>query len=261
MLSGVILDVDGTVVRGDEPIPGARAGLDWIDESGLRRLFVSNNPTKAPEAYEPRFARAGFDVSADEVVTAATVTSTYLAAEHDGDRHYVVGEDGLREILRTTGVDLVDDPAAASVLVASIDREFDYDDLRVAMEVLRNDSVAFVGTDPDMVIPAAEGDVPGSGAVIHAIAGVAGRDPDIVLGKPSHPARELVQSRLGLPPEECLVVGDRLDTDIAMGATAGMTTALVTTGVSDAANRSSSKIEPDYVVDSLAELAGIDELN
>jgi 4-nitrophenyl phosphatase len=260
MLEGIILDVDGTVVRGDEPIPGARRGLEWIDDVGLRRLFVSNNPTKPPEAYERRFERAGFDVSADEILTAATVTTTYLADHHGDDHHYVVGEEGLRDLMRAAGLELVTDPSAASVLVASIDREFDYDDLRVAMRVLRDDSVAFVGTDPDMIIPAAGGDVPGSGAVIHAIAGVAGRDPDIVLGKPSDPARTLVRSRLGLRSAECVVVGDRLDTDIAMGSMAGMTTALVTTGVTDEETLAASDVEPDYVLDSLAELAELDDL-
>jgi 4-nitrophenyl phosphatase len=254
MLSGVILDVDGTVVRGDEPIPGTRAGLDWIDDADLDRLFVSNNPTKPPEAYESRFARAGFEISADEVVTAGSVAASYLADRHGDDRHYVIGEAGLRSLLREAGLDLVSDPAEATVLVASIDRGFDYDDLRVALDVLRDREVAFVGTDPDMVIPAADGDVPGSGAVIHAIAGVAGRDPDVVLGKPSAYARDLVQARLGLPPEECLVVGDRLDTDIALGASAGMTTVLVTTGVTDDATLGTSAVEPDYVLESLAGL-------
>jgi 4-nitrophenyl phosphatase len=260
MIRGVILDVDGTVVRGDEPIPGARAGLDWIEEAGLRRLFVSNNPTKPPAAYESRFARAGFDVSATEVVTAGSATTSYLAEHHGDDPLYVVGEDGLRTILREAGLNLVPDPTEASVLVASLDREFDYDELRVAMRLLGSDSVAFVGTDPDMVIPAAEGDIPGSGAIVHAIAGVAGRDPDIVLGKPSEPTRELVRSRIGLHPRECLVVGDRLDTDVAMGAAAGMTTALVTTGITDRAALTASDVEPDHVLDSLADLAEVTDL-
>jgi 4-nitrophenyl phosphatase len=260
MLSGVILDVDGTVVRGDEALPGARAGLDLIEERGLRRLFVSNNPTKPTEAYEGRFARAGLDATADEVVTAATVTIAYLRNHYQGERHFVVGEDGLRSLLAEAGVALTTDPDEATVLVASIDRAFDYETLCTAMDVLRKESIPFVGTDPDMVIPAAAGDIPGSGAVIHAIAGVAGRDPDIVLGKPSLPARDLVVSRLGLAPEECLVVGDRLDTDIAFGARAGMTTALVRTGIADDDDLAASDVRPDYVLDSLADLDRVDGL-
>jgi 4-nitrophenyl phosphatase len=261
MVRGVILDVDGTVVRGDDPIPGAKAGLDLLDDRGLRRLFVSNNPTKPPAAYESRLARAGFDISADEIVTAATVTTAYLRDNYGDAPHFLVGEDGLRTLMTDAGLTLTSDPADARVLVASIDRDFDYDRLAVAMRVLQDDSVAFVGTDPDMVIPAAAGDIPGSGAVIHAIAGVAGRDPDIVLGKPSHPTQDLVRSRIGLDPADCLVVGDRLDTDIALGARAGMTTALVTTGIAETPALVDAPVEPDYVLDSLAELADLDELS
>jgi 4-nitrophenyl phosphatase len=264
MLRGVILDVDGTVVRGDEAIPGAATGLELLAERGLRRLFVSNNPTAPPAAYVSRFDRAGFDVAADEVVTAGTVTTSYLAANHGDAVHYVVGEEGLRSLMTDAGLTVTTEPTAAEVLVASIDRDFDYDRLAHALRILRDETVAFVGTDPDMVIPTAEGDVPGSGAVIHAIAGAAGRDPDVVLGKPSRPARELVRSRLGIDPADCLVVGDRLDTDIAFGARAGMTTALVTTGVSDpdspAGNGADSGVQPDYVLNSLAELSRIDGL-
>jgi 4-nitrophenyl phosphatase len=253
-LRGVVLDVDGTVVRGDTPIPGARDGLDAVAGAGLRRLFVSNNPTKPPVAYESRLARAGFDVTADEVITAGTVTTAYLDDHHAGDDIFVIGESGLVELLSEAGLSLVDDVEVADAVVVSIDRNFSYDHLSTALLGLSDDSVAFVGTDPDMVIPAAERDVPGSGAVIHAVAGVTGRDPDIVLGKPSAYARDMVLERLGVPASECLVVGDRLDTDIALGARSGMTTALVRTGVTDDAALRGSEFEPDYVLDSLAEL-------
>jgi 4-nitrophenyl phosphatase len=114
-----------------------------------------------------------------------------------------------------------------------------------------------IGTDPDRVIPAPERDIPGSGAIVNAVAGVAERDPDTVLGKPSEPARRLVLDRLGLPGEDCLVVGDRLDTDVEFGRRAGMTTVLVTTGITDRRRVERSHVEPDHVIDSLAELDGI----
>jgi 4-nitrophenyl phosphatase len=250
---GVVLDVDGTVVRGDDPIPGAREGLDRLAAAGLRRLFVSNNPTARPPAYAERLRRAGFDVAPDEIVTAGTVATTYLAAEHADDALFVVGEPALIEGLRDAGLTVVDEGGAADAVVVSIDRSFDYDRLREALWAL-SDGATLVGTDPDMVIPAGKGDVPGSGAIINAVAGVADRDPDVVLGKPSEPALELVLDRLDLPPEDCLVVGDRVDTDIALGERAGMTTALVRTGVND---RSDGTVTPDYVLDSLGDVGTI----
>jgi 4-nitrophenyl phosphatase len=254
---GVILDVDGTVLRGDEPVPGAAEGLDRLAAAGCRRLFVSNNPVKRPPAYAERLRGAGFDATPDEIVTAGTVTTAYLAAEHPDDTLFVVGEDALVEQLTEAGLRVVPEESRADTVVLSIDRSFDYDRLAAALRAAADDDVTLVGTDPDMVIPAAEGDVPGSGAIINAVTGVVGRDPDVVLGKPSEPALDLVLDRLGVPPEDCLVVGDRLDTDVALGARAGMTTALVRTGVADHAQLVESDVTPDHVLDSLADVGSI----
>jgi 4-nitrophenyl phosphatase len=260
---GVIFDVDGTLVRGDEPIGGAEIGLSAVDAVGLRRLLVSNNPTKPPEAYERRLHRAGVAVDPSDVLTAGSVTARYLSEHHSQDRIAVVGESGLVDLLRSAGLSV--DPLGGDsldlpppdVLVASVDRAFSYQTLQRCLRVLDDRTVTFLGTDPDVVIPAADGDAPGSGAIIDAIANVAGRDPAVVLGKPSETARRMALDRLGLPPEDVLVVGDRLDTDIALGERAGMTTALVLTGVTDAADLDASPIEPDYVLDSLAGLESV----
>ncbi|QIB73882.1 HAD-IIA family hydrolase [Halogeometricum borinquense] len=254
---GVILDVDGTVVRGDEPIPRAGDGLDAIDAAGLERVFVSNNPTKRPAAYVERFARAGFEMAASEVITAGTVTARYLSEERPDDDLFVVGESGLVDILTDAGLSVVEAGDSPDTLVASVDEEFDYDSLCEALWTLSDDGVAFIGTDPDTVIPAAERDVPGSGAIINAIAGVAERDPDVVLGKPSDTARDMALEHLGVPAESVLVVGDRLDTDIALGERAGMTTALVKTGVTDEETLAASSITPDYVLDSLGDVSKV----
>ena len=254
---GVVLDVDGTVVRGDEPIPGAAEGLDRLGRAGLRRLFVSNNPTKRPPAYAERLRRAGFDAHPDEIVTAGTITTDYLADNHADDALFVVGEDALVEQLTDAGLSVVGDEVVADTVVVSIDRTFDYDRLCAALRACDDEAVTLVGTDPDMVIPAAEGDLPGSGAIINAVAGVVGRDPDVMLGKPSEPAQRIVHERLGLPPADCLVVGDRLDTDIALGERAGMTTALVRTGVTDDRDLERSDVRPDYVLDSLGDIGAV----
>jgi 4-nitrophenyl phosphatase len=248
---GVIFDVDGTLLRGDSPLPGAHDVLQTVSARGLSRVFVTNNPADPPGTYEERFRGAGIDVVPEEVVTAGTVTVDYLRREHPDEGVFLVGDPGLRSQLQAGGVRLVG-PDQPDVLVASIDRRFDYETLATTLSVLGDDDVTFVGTDPDMVIPAAEGPLPGSGAVINAIAGVTGRDPDLVLGKPSRVTLEKTLARLGVPAERCLLVGDRLDTDIAMGERAGMTTVLVSTGVTDERDLAASSVQPDYVLDSLS---------
>ncbi|MFB6102877.1 MAG: HAD-IIA family hydrolase [Haloplanus sp.] len=254
---GVVLDVDGTVVRGDEPIPGATEGIERLNTAGLRRLFVSNNPTKRPPAYADRLGRAGFDVAPEEIVTAGTITTSYLAERHADDALFVVGERALVEQLTDAGLTVVTDETRADTVVVSIDRSFDYERLCAALRACADGEATLVGTDPDMVIPAAEGDLPGSGAIINAVAGVVGRDPDVVLGKPSDPALRVVRDHLGVAPESCLVVGDRLDTDVALGERAGMTTALVRTGVTDDDDLAASDVTPDYVLDSLADIGTV----
>ncbi|WP_101297775.1 HAD-IIA family hydrolase [Halegenticoccus soli] len=259
---GAVLDVDGTVVRSDEPIPGAAEGLAALSAAGIRRLFVSNNPTKPPAAYVDRLGRAGFSVTAEEVVTSGTVTTAYLRENHPDATVYLVGDPGLREQFLDAGVTVVGEPTdveAVDVAVVSVDRRFDYERLTEALSVLSDDGVAFIGTDPDVTIPTADGLIPGSGAIIHAVSGVVGRTPDRVLGKPSATARRMVLDRLGVPPEECLVVGDRLDTDIALGERAGMTTVLVRTGVTDERASARSEIQPDHVLDSVAEIGRVIE--
>jgi 4-nitrophenyl phosphatase len=256
---GVVLDVDGTVLRGDQAVDGALEGLEAFAAAEVARLFVTNNPTASPDRYVDRFARAGIDVDVEEVLTAGMVTARYLAETHPGAATLVLGEAGVVEQVETAGLEVVVEPAEAEVVVASIDREFDYDDLCCALWALEDDDVAFVGTDPDMVIPAADRDRPGSGAIINAVAGVAGRQPDAVLGKPSPTAREMVTERLGLPPADCAVVGDRLDTDVALGGRAGMTTVLVRSGVASGAalETADADVTPDHVVDSLADAARV----
>lgn len=253
---GIILDVDGTVVHGDEPIAGAADALATIDDAGLERVFISNNPTDPPAAYESRFEGAGLGVDREEVFTAGTVTIDYLTAEHADDQLYVIANPGFVDQLAETSIVITGDPAAADALVASLDYEFDYEQLCKTVVALQ-DGTPFIGTDPDILIPQSGPDVPGSGAIINAIEGVAEREVDVICGKPSAYARQTVLEYLGLPPEECLVVGDRLDTDIKLGTEAGMSTAVVKTGITDDARLANASISPDYVLDSIADIGTI----
>jgi 4-nitrophenyl phosphatase len=260
---GVILDVDGTVVRGEQLLPGAEAGLDALAERGIPRLFVSNNPTRPPTAYAEKLRRAGVDADSGEILTAGASTVAYLGRHHAGETVYLVGERGLREQLENAGFDTVvagrhgNPERGVDVAVVSIDREFDYDTLTTAARTIRSEELPIVGSDPDAVIPAADGDVPGSGAMIAAVTGTAEREADAVLGKPHAITRELALDRLGCDAGDCLVVGDRLDTDIALAAETGMTTVLVRSGVTDDARIERSAVTPEYVVDDLSGVAAV----
>jgi len=250
---GAVLDLDGTVYRGGEPIPGAVGAIERIRAAGIDPLYFSNNPTKSREAYAERLGGFGLDVDPRSVLSAGTVTTRYLAAEHADDAVFLIGDDGLRAQFEAAGVDLVGEPTGADVLVASWTRAFEYDDMVAGYEALSS-GATFYATDPDRLIPASEGMAPGSGAIVNAVGGPLERDPEKTLGKPSVEARRAALDALGCPPERCFVVGDRLNTDVELGERAGMTTVLVRTGVATDEDVAASDVQPDYVVDSLAEV-------
>jgi 4-nitrophenyl phosphatase len=252
-VSAVIVDLDGTVYRGEQVLPEAAAAIERLREAGLRVLFVSNNPTEPPAQYVRKLGRMGIDVDAEDVLTSGVVTTAFLRERHERADLFVVGTDGLREQFLDAGLSVVDDARPADVLVGSWDPTFDYDAMAAVLDGF-DASDPFVGTDPDRTFPDEDGrSCPGSGAILAALAGVLGREPDAVLGKPSREAVDAVVGRLAVPPGECLVVGDRLDTDVAMGTRAGMRTALVTSGVTDRETAVSSE-RPDFVVDGLGDV-------
>jgi 4-nitrophenyl phosphatase len=251
-LRGAIVDLDGTVYRGDEVIPDASEGLSALRAAGLERCFVSNNPTRDGAAYLDLLASMGLAVDGAAACSAGDVTREYLQANHAADAVLCIGDQGLREQLRDADLSLTDNPAECDVLLASWTVDFDYEDMRTAL-VAHDDQTTFLGTDPDRTFPRPGGRViPGSGAVIGAVARTVGREPARILGKPSERAAQAALSRLGVPAEQCLVVGDRRSTDIAMGERMGMTTVQVETGVDVDAGGEDN--EPDYVIDSLGDI-------
>ena len=255
-LAGAIVDLDGTVYLGDTLFPGVSDAIDRLRAAGLDILFFSNNPTRGGGAYVDRLQDLGVDVRPGEACSAGDVTTQYLERHHADDAIMLVGSAGLRDQFRQAGLALAADPDETEVLVGSWTREFGYGDMLAALHAVDADTV-FLGSDPDRTVPAEGDEIPGSGAVVGALAATVGRDPDAVLGKPSDAALEFALDRLGASPSECLVVGDRLGTDVALGERAGMTTALALSGVTDADEVAGSDVDPDHVLDSLADIGTV----
>jgi HAD superfamily hydrolase (TIGR01450 family) len=253
-LRGVLLDLDGTVYHGENPLPGAADAVSRLRARDFSLCFFSNNPLHDGEAYVDRLQSMGVDARPGEACSSAVVTREYVDTEHAGDDVFLIGSDPLRGYLAETDARVVEAPHDADAVVASWTDEFHYRDMVDALRAI-DEETAFLGTDPDLTFPDDEGNpTPGSGAILQAIANVVEREPDRVLGKPSAVAAEAALNRLGHAPEECLVVGDRLDTDILLGERAGMQTALVRSGVTDEKRLANSDVTPDYVLDSLADI-------
>lgn len=253
-MDGAIIDLDGTVYRGGTLLSGAADGVDTLRAAGLDILFFSNNPVRDSEAYATHLTEFGIPTAPDEACSSGVVTTEYLREHHPTDEILCIGADGLRAQLLDAGLSLTTTPEEADVLLASWTPAFSYADMQDALDSV-DDGIAFYGTDPDRTFPDEDGGlVPGSGAIIGAVARTIGREPDQILGKPAIVAVEYALGRLDADPESCLVVGDRLDTDLLLGDRAGMTTVLVETGIADPADIDDSTVTPDFVIDSLGDI-------
>ncbi|MES3517202.1 MAG: HAD-IIA family hydrolase [Natronomonas sp.] len=253
---GAVIDLDGTVYRGGELIDGATTAIDRLRGDGISVLFFSNNPIRSRQEYANHLSEFGIRTDRHSVLSAGTVTTQFLRENHADDALFVIGDPGLHRQFDAAGLTQTTDPGSADVLVVSYNAEFDYDDMVDGYRALAA-GARFYGTDPDLLVPEREGMKPGSGAVIRAVGGVLDREPDAILGKPSAAARDAAFGTLSTDPERSFVVGDRLNTDIALGELAGATTILVRTGVDGDRTPTDPEYSPDHVVDSIADVPDV----
>jgi 4-nitrophenyl phosphatase len=250
-----ILDMDGVLYRGAEVLPGVKELLDALTLRERPVMLATNNSMSTPEAYERKLAAMGLDIPASAVITSALATRDYLLRTlPEGAGIYVIGMPALREqLFEGTPFHPVqygeEQPAA---VVIGLDLEFTYAKLKAAHEAIQRGAL-FIATNADSTLPTEAGLVPGAGSIVAALAAATGQRP-IVIGKPETPMLEMAMIRMGAQPEETVMLGDRLDTDILAGERAGMPTVLVLTGVSTREDLNSAEALPDVVVSDLPSL-------
>jgi glycerol 3-phosphatase-2 len=250
-----LFDLDGVLYRGADPVPHAADVVAQLRRMGKRVAFVTNNSARAPEEVASRLLRVGIDAVAGEVVTSASVTAA-LAADRGFERVFVVGEEGLLVALRAAGMEVVSaDAAIADAVIVGLDRSADYEKLRIA-SILVQRGAALIGSNPDVSFPAADGYAwPGAGALLRAIELTTGAEAQVV-GKPNPPILEAALARAG--GGSPLVIGDRLDTDIAGAVGLGWDSFLVLTGISTRDDLRSAGFAPTYIADDLTLLVDRD---
>jgi len=253
-LQALILDMDGTLLRGDEPIPGLARLFDFLAARELPYIIATNNATKSPQDYQHKLAKHGVRVSAEFILTAAIATAEILRAElPQGASMYVIGQPALWEALQAVGFTCrADSDQAVAAVVVGGDPSLTYNKLKHAALLLQR-GARFVGTNPDVVYPTEEGLVPETGTTLAALEAATGLAPTVV-GKPAPALFRQAVARLGSDPARTVVVGDRLETDILGGQRAGLKTILTTTGVDTADSIQAKGIQPDWVVAGLEEL-------
>jgi len=243
--------MDGVLWQGPQPIGDLPAVFNRIKQHGWKVILATNNATRTPQQYVERLAGYGVYIETWQVINSVDAVTSYLTRQYPtGGNVYVIGEAGITEALVEKGFTLGEEKAIA--VVVGMDRRLSYEKLSRATLLIRS-GVPFIGTNPDRTFPTPEGLIPGAGAILAALETATSVKP-LIMGKPSPAMYQLALERLGTSPAETLVVGDRLETDIAGAQAIGCRTVLVLSGVSSEADAMSWRPPPDIVAKNLASL-------
>ena len=257
---GYIFDLDGTIYLGEGLIPGAAQTVSRLRARGAGVVFLSNKPLEPRGNYAAKLTRLGIPTPPHDVINSTQALMRILRERWPGANLFVIGEKSLLEELRGEGFALTDDLDKIDIVVAAFDRTLDYAKLNTAHQALVR-GARFVATNADKTCPIEGGAIPDCAGVIAFLEATAERPVEIVAGKPSRHIVDAALERLSAQKgdavrvEECLMVGDRLATDITMGKQVGMDTALVLTGVTTRDMLGPGSVAPSWVLDSVRGLA------
>jgi glycerol-1-phosphatase len=251
---GLLVDLDGVVWIGREPVPGSPETLRTLIGVGKRIVFVTNNPGRLPAACAERLRELGVEVGEGQIVTAGVVAAR-LAGEvaGEGGGAFVIGGAPLKEMVAATGARLLEgeEGQEADVVVVSGHRGFDYAELLAAKRALDR-GAALVATSHDPTMPFPGGEVPGTGAVLAAVEVASGRRAEIA-GKPERHLFEMAIEAIG-DEGRLAMVGDRISSDIEGGRGAGLETILVLSGTTSREEAEAADPVPDHVLENLSGL-------
>lgn len=251
-IKAIICDMDGVLWRGPQKLPGLNDLFSFMFGERIDFVLATNNSRNTQLDYCHKLA--AMDVSGIEprhIVTSGTATAGYLQKSYPaGTGIYVIGGDGLKQTLIRAGFVLVEKDA--EVVVCGVDFDLTYNRLEKATLLIRA-GADFIGTNPDTSFPSPAGLVPGAGS-IHALLEAATDQTPTVIGKPERGMFEAALRELGTSPDETLMIGDRIGTDILGAHAMGMKTALVMTGVETAYSLRESAVQPDLVFAGLPQL-------
>lgn len=248
-----LFDIDGTLLRPGSTIPGATEALLALKANGKQIRAVTNNSRMAHHVVAENFRRHGLPLTDDEVFSALRATAQLIAAEKPRATVFPFGADGLIYELEAAGL-TVTGRHDAEYVVAGYFPEINLTAMTGAMRALMN-GARFVAVNTDRRYVGADGAIPGAGAFVAAIERAAGREPDVIVGKPSVTIVEEAVASVGLPPAHCLFVGDNIETDVLAAHAVGLPALLVWTGVSTPADLAASGVKVAHVEESVMALA------
>jgi 4-nitrophenyl phosphatase len=247
-----LLDMDGTFYLGDQLLEGALRFIDVLRQQGREFLFLTNNSSKDSHQYAEKITRLGLTIPRAKVLTSGEATAMHFQHEKPGARVYVVGTSALEQEFLQRGFIL--DDKHPELVVLGFDTTLTYDKLWTLCDHIRA-GVPYIATHPDFNCPTETGFMPDIGATIAFVRASTGREPDLIVGKPNRLFVEKAAERAGVPLSTLCMIGDRLYTDIALGATAGIPTILVLSGETHKEDIPGSSYQPQFVFEHLGAVA------
>jgi len=250
-IKAVFLDLDGTIYLGSDLIEGAQSFLNRLEEKGIMRFFLSNNSSKSVGQYVEKLRGLGIPASADEILLSTHDLISWLS-ENSINQTYLVGTEGMREMLETVGIGT--ESEEPQYVVLGYDTEITYEKLSTASVHLHR-GVPMVASHPDVVCPSPDGGLPDTGAYMDLFEATTGVRPEHVCGKPNAGMILHKVEELGLRPDQCAMVGDRLYTDMEMAKRAGVHGVLVLSGEATVGDLEVAPQNPSLGVGSVDEFA------
>lgn len=253
-----LIDLDGVVYVDDKPTEGSAETINRLKSSGKSVTFITNDPRNTAEVYAEKLRRMGIETERGDVITSGMAIAYHIKSEFGGlsdKRAYVIGSKGLKDEIILTGLKIVggEEAKTADFVIMGGHPEFHYEEMKLATLAIRNGAL-FYATNRDPAYPSSEGMVPATGAMIAAIEVASGKKA-IVAGKPEVIMFEVALTEyLHKERHRLAIIGDRLDTDIAGGRNAGISTILALTGSTKKDDIADSNIKPDYIIRNLTDL-------
>ncbi|WP_174614142.1 TIGR01457 family HAD-type hydrolase [Virgibacillus ihumii] len=244
-----LIDLDGTMYRGNERIEAAGEFVDKLAAKGIPYLFLTNNSSKKPEQISDKLEQMDIRSTPEHVFTSSMATAKYIRKQKEGARCFVIGEEGLHNAIQGEGLSISDNNC--DFVVVGIDHNISYEKLSTACIAVRN-GASFISTNSDVAIPTERGLEPGNGALTSVISVSTGREPTFI-GKPEEIIMEQALAVIGSSKADTLMIGDNYHTDIRAGMDAGLDTLMVFTGVTSFADYSGLAKKPTHYVKNLYE--------
>jgi NagD protein len=245
-----LIDMDGVLVRGSQPVPGANEFIRRLREASAKFLVLTNNPLYTARDLAARLERIGLEVPAESIYTSAMATAQFLHDQHPRGSAYILGDSGLSSALHDAGYIITEhDP---DYVVVGETTSLSYERITTAVRLVAG-GARFVATNPDVAGPGDGGIVPACGAIAALISAATGVRPYFV-GKPNPLMMRTALRTLNAHSEESVMVGDRMDTDIIGGTESGLQTILVLTGVTRREDVARFPYSPTQILESVAEI-------